>query len=92
MPIKRVAHRTKMMKRSAKTQAVGWTTSAVAPLDLEKAKEGFITSSADIIFPSIEVILQTPVDYRVMFYAFLLRGFSLLAHEFLRWLLFIYGV
>jgi hypothetical protein len=44
------------------------------------------------IFPSIEVIPQPPVEYRVMFYAFLFRGFTLPAHEFLHGLLFIYGV
>jgi hypothetical protein len=57
MPIKRVAHCAKMTKRSAKMQAVGWTASTIATLDLEKAKEeGFIASSADIIFLSTEVI------------------------------------
>jgi hypothetical protein len=30
--------------------------------------------------------------FRVMFFAFLLRGLSLPAHEFLRGLLFVYGV
>jgi hypothetical protein len=93
MPIKRVAHHTNMTMRSVKMQAIGWTASTIVALDLEMAKEeGFIASSADIICPSTEVILQPPAEYRVMFYAFFLCGFSLPAQKFLCGLLFIYGV
>jgi hypothetical protein len=45
-----------------------------------------------VIFPSTERIPKPPSGYRVMFLAFLLRGLSLPAHEFLRGLLFVYGV
>jgi hypothetical protein len=48
-------------------------------------KEGFLAES-------VEVIPTLPSGFRVMFLAFLLRGFSLSAHEFLCGLLFIYGV
>jgi hypothetical protein len=58
--------------------------------NLKKAKkEGFLPESAPIIFPGVP---KPPSGYRVMFLAFLLRGLSLAAHEFLRGLLFVYGV
>jgi hypothetical protein len=45
-----------------------------------------------VIFPDDEVVPTLPMGYRVMLIAFLLRGLSLPAHEFLRGLLFVYGV
>jgi hypothetical protein len=82
-----------MVKQSAKKQALGWTASTMMASDLAKAKEeGFIVASAGIIFPSTEVVPQPQPEYRVMFLAFLLRSFFLCAHEFLRGLLFVYGV
>jgi hypothetical protein len=55
-------------------------------------KEGFLPQSAEIIFPRDEAVLAPPAGYRVMFLAFLLRGLSLPTHEFLRGLIFVYGV
>jgi hypothetical protein len=55
-------------------------------------KEGFLLASAEIVFPSDEVIPAPPSGFWVMFLAFLLRGFSLPSHEFLHGLLFVYGV
>jgi hypothetical protein len=82
-----------MVKKCANKQPVGWTTSALMEADLEKVKkEGFLAESAEVIFPSTEVIPAPPPQFRVMFLAFLLRGFSLPAHEFLRGLLFVYDV
>jgi hypothetical protein len=46
----------------------------------------------DIVFPRDEAIPSPPAGFRVMFLAFLFRGLSLPAHEFLRGLLFVYGV
>jgi hypothetical protein len=61
--------------------------------DLTKAQEnGFITGGDQVIFPSTERIPKPPSGYRVMFLAFLLWGLSFPAHEFLRGLLFVYGV
>jgi hypothetical protein len=61
--------------------------------NLTKAqKEGFLVGGDQVIFPSTERIPKPPSGYRVMFLAFLLRGLSLPAHEFLRGLLFVYGV
>jgi hypothetical protein len=61
--------------------------------DLTKAqKDGIIAKGDQVIFPSTECIPRPPSGYRVMFLAFLFRGLSLPAHEFLRGLLFVYGV
>jgi hypothetical protein len=82
-----------MAKKGAKKQAVGWIATAIVEVGLKKMKkEGFLAESTEVIFPSTEVIPAPPPGFRVMFLAFLLRGFSLPAHEFLRGLLFIYGV
>jgi hypothetical protein len=93
MPIKRVAHCKGIAKKGVKKQAVGWTASAFSEVDLAKMKkEGFLAEFAEVIFPSTEVIPAPPPGFLVMFQDFLLHGFSLTAHEFLRRLLFIYGV
>jgi hypothetical protein len=62
-------------------------------VDLKKAKkEGFLPTSVAVVFPG-DVVVPTPLtEYRVMFLAFLLCGLSLPSHEFLRGLLFVYGV
>jgi hypothetical protein len=54
--------------------------------------DGLISSSDSIKFPSTEQIPQPLSGYRVMFLSFLFCGLSLPAHEFLRGLLFVYGV
>jgi hypothetical protein len=65
----------------------------IASTDLTKAQEyGFLTGGDQVIFPSTERIAKPLSGYRVMFLAFLFRALSFLAHEFLRGLLFIYGV
>jgi hypothetical protein len=93
MPIKRVTHRKQMMKKSVRKQAMGWTASTLTDVDPAKARrEGFLAESAEVVFPSTEVIHAPQRGFRVMFLAYLLRGLSLPAHEFLRGLLFVYGV
>jgi hypothetical protein len=60
---------------------------------LTKAQDnGFLAGGDQVIFPSTKRILKPPSGYRVMFLAFLLRGLSFPAHEFLRILLFVYGM
>jgi hypothetical protein len=60
---------------------------------LDKAKaDGLVSNKDSIIFPITERIPKSPSGYRVMFLAFLLRGLSLPAHEFLHGLLYVYGV
>jgi hypothetical protein len=90
MPIKKVAHRAKMAKKGTKNLTLKWVPSSFDDADPKKAeKEGFLLEAAPIIFPSDESVLKPPKGYRVMFLAFLLRGLSLPAHEFLRGLLFV---
>jgi hypothetical protein len=61
--------------------------------DLKKAKkEGFLPESAVIVFLGDEAIPSPLAGYRVMFLAFLVRGLSLPAHDFLCGPLFVYGV
>jgi hypothetical protein len=93
MPIKKVAHREKMMKKGSSSAATRWVPSLFEESDLKEAKkEGLLPESASIIFLDAERIPKPLNGYRVMFLAFLLRGLSLPAHEFLRGLLFVYGV
>jgi hypothetical protein len=90
MRVKHLATKSTMAKTTSTTS---WVRSAIAQRELEKARtDGLISSSDSIKFPSTERIPQPLSGYRVIFLAFLLRGLSLLAHEFLRGLLFVYGV
>jgi hypothetical protein len=60
MHIKRVVHRSPMAKRVTMKQAIGWTASKISEADPAKAKEeGFLAASAESIFPSTEVILES---------------------------------
>jgi hypothetical protein len=82
-----------MAKGKTATSATSWVPSAIVKKEVEKARtDGLISSSDSIKFPSTERIPQPPSGYRVMFLAFLFRGLFLPAHEFLRGLLFVYGV
>jgi hypothetical protein len=93
MPIMKVAHRVKMVKKGNKKMALNWVPSSFDKPNLKKAKkEGFIPAAAPVIFPGDERVPKPSKGYRVMFLAFLLRGLSVPAHEFLRGLLFVYGV
>jgi hypothetical protein len=90
MRVKHLATKNTMAKTSS---ATNWVRSAITKKEVEKARaDGLIAAQDSIKFPSTERILKPPSGYRVMFLAFLLRGFSLPAHEFLRGLLFVYGV
>jgi hypothetical protein len=93
MPIKRVAHKEQMAKKKSGNTANSLVPSEFKESDLTKAqREGFLVGGEQVIFPSTERIPKPPSGYRVMFLAFLLHGLSLPAHEFLRGLLFVYGV
>jgi hypothetical protein len=73
--------------------ATSWVPSVFTQKDLEKARaDGLISDDDQVIFPSTERIPKPRDGFRVMFFAFLLRGLSLPTHEFLRGLLFVYGV
>jgi hypothetical protein len=93
MPVKTVAHKDQMSKKKSVNVLTSWVPSKFEQSDLTKAqKDGFLVGGDQVIFPSTERIPKPPSGYRVMFLAFLLRGLSLPAHEFLRGRLFVYGV
>jgi hypothetical protein len=76
-----------------KTSSTNWVRSTITKKEVEKATaDGLIIAQDSIKFLSTERIPKPPSGYRVMFLAFLLRSFSLPTHEFLRGLLFVYGV
>jgi hypothetical protein len=92
MRVKHLASKNAMAKGKANA-ATSWVTSAITEKEVEKARTGGLISAQDSIkFPSTERIPKPLSGYQVMFLAFLLRGLSLPAHEFLRGLLFVYGV
>jgi hypothetical protein len=93
MRVKHLAKKNKMAKGKATNSAMSWVPSAFKQKDLIKAKaDGLVSNNDSIIFPSTEQIPKPPSGYQVMFLAFLLRGLSLPAHEFLCGLLYVYGV
>jgi hypothetical protein len=82
-----------MVKKGTKKMALNWVPSSFDDADLKKAKkEVFLLEAVPIIFHGDERVLKPPKGYRVMFLAFLLCGLSFPANEFLRGLLFVYGV
>jgi hypothetical protein len=90
MPVKRVAHKDQMSKKKSVNASTSWVPSEFEQSDLTKAqKDGFLVGGDQVIFPSTKRIPKPPSGYRVMFLAFLLRGLSHPAHEFLRGLLFV---
>jgi hypothetical protein len=92
MRVKHLATKNAMAKGKSNA-ATSWVTSVITKKDVEKARaDGLISAQDSIKFPSTERIPEPPSGYRVMFLAFLLRGLSLPAHEFLCGLLFVYGV
>jgi hypothetical protein len=92
MRVKTRAKKNQMGKKIANS-STSWVPSEFSQTDLTKAQtDGLITDGDQVIFPSTERIPKPPSGFRVMFFAFLLRGLSFPAHEFLRGLLFVYGV
>jgi hypothetical protein len=82
-----------MRKKKATNASTNWVPSEFAQSDLTKAqKDGFIAEGDQFVFPSTERVPKPPSGYQVMFLAFLLRELSFPAHEFLRGLLFVYGI
>ncbi|KAK1612138.1 hypothetical protein QYE76_035811 [Lolium multiflorum] len=71
-----------------------WSASAISNRDINKLRAlGFISASEeDIRLPGLVSRPKPPRGFTVMFAAFLFRGLSLPAHEFLRSLLFFYGI
>jgi hypothetical protein len=93
MRVKSLAHKNQMGKKKTTNSSTSWVPSEFSQSDLTKAqKEDLIAKGDQVIFPSTERIPKPPSGYRVMCLTFLLRGLSFPAHEFLRGLLFVYGV
>ncbi|KAK1628229.1 hypothetical protein QYE76_002544 [Lolium multiflorum] len=71
-----------------------WSASAISNRNINKLRSlGFISASEeDIRLPGAVSRPRPPKGFTVMFVAFLFRGLSLPAHEFLRSLLFFYGI
>jgi hypothetical protein len=93
MHVKSLAHKNQMGKKKTTNLSTSWVPSEFLQTDLTKAqREGLIAEGDQVVFPSTERIPKPPSGYRVMFLAFLLHGLSFPAHEFLRGLLFVYGV
>jgi hypothetical protein len=93
MHVKHLAQKNKMGKGSTANSATSWVPSNFTRKDLEKARaDGHISDDDQVTFPSTEQIPKPPSGFWVMFFALLLCGLSLPAHEFLHGLLFVYGV
>jgi hypothetical protein len=91
MRMKHQAQKHKMTK--GMNAAMSWVPSVFTQKELNKARtEGLVSDDDGVIFPSTERTPKPRDGFQVMFLAFLLRGLSLPAHEFLRGLLFVYGV
>ncbi|KAK1684679.1 hypothetical protein QYE76_045527 [Lolium multiflorum] len=71
-----------------------WSASTISSRDINKLRAlGFISASEeDIRLPGPVTRPKPPKGFTIMFPAFLFRGLSLPAHEFLRSLLFFYGI
>jgi hypothetical protein len=93
MRVKTCAQKNKMGKSHTPNSVTSWVPSDFKQKDLDKARaDGLISDDDQVTFPSTEHIPKPPSGFWVMFFAFLLRGLSLPAHEFLRGLFFVYGV
>jgi hypothetical protein len=93
MHFKTRVQKNKMGKSNTTNASTNWVPTEFKQTDLTKAiADGLITDGDQVIFPSTEHIPKLLSGFRVMFLSFLLRGLSFPAHEFLRRLLFVYGV
>src|SRR6266480_1293400 len=74
-------------------QLTGWERSKISPQDTNLLKQlGFKKGEKTIIFPCDESYPKPPRGYRVTFVDHLIRGLATPVNEFVRGLLFIYGV
>jgi hypothetical protein len=93
MRFKTHAQKNKMGKTNTTNSSTSWVPTEFKQTDLTKAlADGLIANGDQVIFPSTKRIPKPPSGFWVMFFAFLLRGLSFPALEFLRGLLFMYGV
>ncbi|KAK1679668.1 hypothetical protein QYE76_040516 [Lolium multiflorum] len=70
-----------------------WERSKISNQDINMLKRlGLMTKEDAIRFPSEESYPKPPMEYRVSFVDHLIRGLSTPIHDFLRGLLFVYGI
>ncbi|KAK1649878.1 hypothetical protein QYE76_067683 [Lolium multiflorum] len=70
-----------------------WERSKISAQDINMLKKmGFRKKEDSLQFPKEESYPKPPIDYRVSFVDHLIRGLSPPIHEFLRGLLFVYGL
>jgi hypothetical protein len=78
---------------SAKDAQCNWTTSTITKRDEKRMSLGLISDSEEeVLFPGSDSCPNPLAGFTVIFSGFLYRGLSLPAHEFLRCLLFSYGI
>jgi hypothetical protein len=71
-----------------------WVQTKFLEKELQIAKKiGILKNDpAEVLIARPEIIPRPPAGFQVLFFAFLLRGFSFPPHPFLRGLLFAYGI
>ncbi|KAK1684754.1 hypothetical protein QYE76_045602 [Lolium multiflorum] len=70
-----------------------WERSKISNQDVNMLKRlGLMKKEGAIRFPSEESYPAPPIEYRVSFFDHLIRGLSTPIHDFLRGLLFVYGI
>ncbi|KAK1667240.1 hypothetical protein QYE76_055399 [Lolium multiflorum] len=75
------------------TEISGWERSKISNQDLKTLKTlGLLKKEEALIFPGEESFPTPRIGYRVTFVDHLIRGLSTPIHEFLRGLLFVYGI
>jgi hypothetical protein len=78
---------------SGKTRAAGWERSKCTKNDICKLRQyGLLSATMETKLASDETVPQPDEGWLVMFLAFIYRGLPVPSHEFLRALLFVYGV
>ena len=80
------------MEEGSGHQTGDWARSLISERDITELKSQGLLHGMEFQMPDDEETPNPPEGWRVMFLAFLFRGLSLPVHEFLRGLLFVYGV
>jgi hypothetical protein len=78
----------------ADVPAVGnWVQTKFLEKELQTTEKiGLKNDPVEVLIVGPEIIPRPPAGFRVLFFAFILRGFSLPPHPFLHGLLFAYGI
>ena len=79
-------------ERVEKNKISGWERSKISSQDTRLLKKLGLFKKEAMRMPGDESSPHPPSGFRVTFVDFLIRGFSVPVHEFLRGLLFIYGI